>query len=372
MTDQVQPSRTTARKVAAQRVAAQQAVQMKDDSFLLEVDNLKMYFPITRGLLARVKGYTKAADDVSFFIRKGETLGLVGESGCGKTTIGRCIVRDYAPTTGDILYRRADSTVVDLARLKGEELRPYHKDIRMIFQDPYSSLNPRMTVFELVSEVLKVNKLVKPAQMKDRVAHLLERVGMRSEYMQRYPHAFSGGERQRICIARSLITNPRLVVCDEAVSALDVSIRAQILNLLEELQADFDLTYLFISHDLSVIRYICDRVVVMYVGKVVEVADGLDLYVHPQHPYTEALMSAVPVSNPRDRNRGERIRLSGQVADPSDPPSGCYFHPRCRYAQERCAQEEPALRKLDGNRYVACHFAESLELQGAAMPAQGD
>jgi peptide/nickel transport system ATP-binding protein len=190
--------------------------------------------------------------------------------------------------------------------------------------------------------------------------------------MQRYPHAFSGGERQRIGIARALITYPRLVVCDEAVSALDVSVRAQILNLLEELQADFDLTYLFISHDLSVIRHICDRVVVMYVGKVVEVADGLDLYVRPRHPYTEALMSAVPVSNPRDRSRGERIRLSGHVADPSDPPPGCYFHPRCRYAQERCAQEEPMLRQLDGNGHVACHFAENLELQGAAMTAQGD
>ena len=368
MTDQVQASQNAAQQAAAQPAVA----QMKDDSFLLEVNNLKMYFPITRGVFGGVKGYTKAADDVSFFIRKGETLGLVGESGCGKTTIGRCIARAYVPTAGEILYRQSDDSVVDLAKLEGKDVRPYRKDIRMIFQDPYSSLNPRMTVFELVSEVLKVNKLVKSSQMKDQVEYMLERVGLRPEYMQRYPHAFSGGERQRIGIARSLITNPRLVICDEAVSALDVSIRAQILNLLEELQADFDLTYLFISHDLSVIRHICDRVVVMYVGKVVEVADGLDLYVHPQHPYTEALMSAVPVSNPRDRNRGERIRLSGQVADPSDPPSGCYFHPRCRYAQERCAQEEPALRKLDGNRYVACHFAESLELQGAAMPAQGD
>jgi peptide/nickel transport system ATP-binding protein len=242
----------------------------------------------------------------------------------------------------------------------------------MIFQDPFASLNPRMTILELVSEVLKVNKMATPQEMRERVQYMLERVRLRPEYMQRYPHAFSGGERQRIGIARALITYPRLVVCDEAVSALDVSVRAQILNLLEELQADFDLTYLFISHDLSVIRHICDRVVVMYVGKVVEVAGGLDLYVHPRHPYTEALMSAVPVSNPKDRKQGGRIRLSGQVADPSDPPPGCYFHPRCRYAQERCAQEEPVLRKLDGNGYVACHFAESLELQGAAMPAQGD
>jgi peptide/nickel transport system ATP-binding protein len=237
----------------------------------------------------------------------------------------------------------------------------------MIFQDPYSSLNPRMTVFELVSEVLKVNNLVRPAQMKDRVEHMLERVGLRPEYMQRYPHAFSGGERQRIGIARSLITDPRLVICDEAVSALDVSIRAQILNLLEELQADFDLTYLFISHDLSVIRHICDRIVVMYVGKVVEVANGLELYTHPKHPYTEALMSAVPISNPRVRNRESRIRLHGEVADPSNPPSGCYFHPRCQYAQDICASDEPALRRLDGNRFVACHFAEKLGLRGATL-----
>jgi peptide/nickel transport system ATP-binding protein len=358
MTDQVDTSQT--------------ALQMKDDSFLLEVNNLKMHFPITRGIFGGVSGYTKAADDVSFFVRKGETLGLVGESGCGKTTVGRCIVRAYDPTAGEILYRRADGSVVNLSQCKGNEVRPYHKEIRMIFQDPYASLNPRMTIFELVSEVLKVNKMATSQEMRDRVQYMLKRVRLHPEYMRRYPHAFSGGERQRIGIARALITYPRLVVCDEAVSALDVSVRAQILNLLEELQADFDLTYLFISHDLSVIRHICDRVVVMYVGKVVEVADGLDLYVHPRHPYTEALMSAVPVSNPRDRNRGARIRLSGQVADPSAPPPGCYFHPRCRYAQDRCAQEEPALRKLDGSRYVACHFAESLDLQGAAMPAQGD
>ncbi len=368
MIDQVQALQNTTHPGAPPSVAAQSiATQMKDDSLLLEVNNLKMYFSITRGIFARVKGYTKAADDVSFFIRKGETLGLVGESGCGKTTIGRCIARAYAPTAGEILYRQADSSVVDLAKLEGEEVRPYRKDIRMIFQDPYSSLNPRMTVFELISEVLKVNKLVKPAQMKEHVEYLLERVGLRLEYMQRYPHAFSGGERQRIGIARALITNPRLVICDEAVSALDVSIRAQILNLLEELQADFDLTYLFISHDLSVIRHICDRIVVMYVGKVVEVADGIELFLNPRHPYTEALMSAVPVTNPRARKAGARIRLHGEVADPSNPPSGCYFHPRCRYAQTVCAQDEPTLRRLDGGRYVACHFAEELGLRGATM-----
>lgn len=343
---------------------------MKEASSLLEVNDLKMHFPIEKGLLARVGGYVKAVDGISFSIRKGETLGLVGESGCGKTTAGRCIVRAYKPTAGEILYRQADDSVVDLAGLTGKELRPYWRDIRLIFQDPYSSLNPRMTVFEIISEVLKVNKMGTRSEMEDRVEYLLNRVGLRAEYMQRYPHAFSGGERQRIGVARALVTNPRLIIADEAVSALDVSIRAQILNLMEELQRDFDLTYLFISHDLSVIRHICDRVVVMYVGKVVEVAEGLDLYANPKHPYTEALMSAVPVSNPRDRDRVERIHLPGQVADPSNPPAGCYFHPRCRYAEEICSRDEPPLRQLEGNRYVACHFAEKLTLQGAAMPSQ--
>lgn len=334
---------------------------------LLEVRNLKMHFPITRGLFATVHGYTRAVDDVSFTIRKGETLGLVGESGCGKTTVGRCIVRAYHPTAGEILYHSHEGQVVDLAALSGEAIRPYRKEIRMIFQDPYSSLNPRMTVFEIISEVLRVNRLAKKDEMKARVEALLQRVGLRPEYMQRYPHAFSGGERQRVGIARALITNPRLVICDEAVSALDVSIRAQILNLLEELQADFDLTYLFISHDLSVIRHICDRVVVMYVGKVVEVADALDLFVRPRHPYTEALMSAVPVTDPRARQAGVRIRLAGEIADPSRPPGGCYFHPRCRYVQERCRREEPALRALEPGRLVACHFAEQLDLSGARL-----
>jgi len=348
-----------------QLVAAPTAVNNKQP--MLEVSNLKMHFPITQGLFGRVTGYTKAADDVSFFIHGGETLGLVGESGCGKTTVGRCVVRAYSPTAGEILYRRADGEVVDLAKLQGRDLQRYRKDIRMIFQDPYASLNPRMNVFESITEVLKVNKLATPAEMKERVAYILRRVGLRPEYMMRYPHAFSGGERQRISIARSLITNPRIVVCDEAVSALDVSIRAQILNLLEELQADFNLTYLFISHDLSVIRHICDRIVVMYVGQVVEIADSMELFLNPRHPYTEALMSAVPVSNPKARNAGTRIRLEGEIADPSNPPSGCYFHPRCRYAQARCKVEKPALRDLGNNHYAACHFAEELTLAHVRM-----
>ncbi len=344
---------------------------MRNPDTLLEVNHLKMHFPITVGLFSRVIGYTKAVDDVNFEIRQGEILGLVGESGCGKTTIGRCIVRAYKPTSGEMLYRNADGQVVDLLPLERRELQPYRKDIRMIFQDPYSSLNPRMTVFENVSEALRANRMASQSEMEDRVAYLLRRVGLRPEYMRRYPHAFSGGERQRIVIARALVTNPRLIVADEAVSALDVSVRAQILNLMEELKDDFNLTYLFIAHDLSVIRHICDRVVVMYVGKVAEVAVGMDLYVDPLHPYTEALLSAVPISNPRHRNRGNRIRLTGEVADPSNPPSGCYFHPRCRYADEKCMIEQPALEQLKEQHYVACHHAHKLELEGVRMVGKG-
>jgi peptide/nickel transport system ATP-binding protein len=336
---------------------------LENREYLLEVKQLKKHFPILKGLVASTKGYVKAVDDVSFSLRKGETLGLVGESGCGKTTVGRCIVRAYPPTNGLMLYQTRDKSLVDLARLDEQELAPYRRDIRMIFQDPYSSLNPRMTVFEVVSEVLRVNNMCPPNEMQERVGALLRRVGLRPEYMQRYPHAFSGGERQRLVIARALITNPQLVVCDEAVSALDVSIRAQTLNLLKELQADFDLTYLFISHDLSVIRYICDRVVVMYVGKVVEVADTLDLFINPKHPYTEALLSSVPLAEPRGRAERKHVPLQGEIADPSNPPSGCYFHPRCKFAKDICKEKIPELRKVD-NHEVACHFAEEIKLTG--------
>jgi peptide/nickel transport system ATP-binding protein len=331
---------------------------------LLEVKNLKIWFASRKGFFGQHVQYTRAVDDVSFSIEQGETLGLVGESGCGKTTVGRGIVRIYKPTAGEILYHGSKETV-DLAQLTQAELRPYRQEIRMIFQDPYSSLNPRMTVFEIVSEVLRVNHLAQGSELEDRVATLLRRVGLRPEYMRRYPHAFSGGERQRIVIARALATNPRLIIADEAISALDVSIRAQILNLMQELQAELGLTYLFIAHDLSVIRHICDRVNVMYVGKLVESAETNELFRSPKHPYTEALLSAVPITNPRLRDKERRIRLEGDIADPSNPPSGCYFHPRCRYAIPECSTKIPLLETKQGHD-VACHRAEELSLTGIA------
>lgn len=313
------------------------------------------------------KGYVRAVDDVSFAINRGETLGIVGESGCGKTTVGRTIVRAYTPTSGEILYHDQAGHAADLATLTERALAPYRLKMRMIFQDPYSSLNPRLPVFEIVGEALRNLTSITRSEMEDRVRDTLVRVGLRPEYIRRYPHAFSGGERQRIVIARALVTQPELVICDEAVSALDVSVRAQVLNLLEGLRRDLNLTYLFISHDLSVIRYICDRVVVMYVGKVVESAPVNKLYSTPKHPYTEALMSSVPIQNPTQRNPGQRIRLIGEIPDPSNPPSGCYFHPRCRYAEARCRQEAPALRALAPDHQVACHFAETLDLKGAIL-----
>lgn len=333
---------------------------------LLEVVNLKKYFPIHKGLMNRHVGDVKAVDDVSFNVYPRETLALVGESGCGKTTIGRCVVRAYAPTDGRILYqdgeRVQETGQVDLATLDERSLIPFRRDVRLIFQDPFASLNPRMTVFNIIANPLIIHRLAKGKELEDRVAALMRQVGLRPEYMRRYPHAFSGGQRQRIVIARALALNPRLVIADEAVSALDVSVRAQILNLMQELQNQLHLTYLFISHDLSVVEYIADRVAVMYVGKLVELASTDDLFRKPKHPYTEALMSAIPKPDPRLRS--ERIILKGEVADPAHPPSGCYFHPRCRYAQERCKVETPLLRPVGNNRMAACHFAEELDLTG--------
>ena len=331
---------------------------------LLEARQLRMQFPIRRGIFRRVVGAVNAVNDVSFSIRPGETLSLVGESGCGKTTTGRCIARVYKPTAGQILYQVDEHETVDLAQLDNQALRPYRRDIRMIFQDPFSSLNPRLPILQIVGESLKVNKIASGSELEDRVAGLLRRVGLRPEYLRRYPHAFSGGERQRIGIARALALNPRLIVADEAVSALDVSVQAQILNLLQDLQEELRLTYLFIAHDLSVVEHISHRVAVMYVGKIVELAHTEALFERPLHPYTEALLSAVPKPDPRLRGKGARIRLAGEVADPSNPPSGCFFHPRCPYAQDRCRQEAPAFRDLGDDHWVACHYADELELRG--------
>ena len=334
---------------------------------ILDVRGVKMHFPIKKGFLDRQVGTVKAVDDVNFFLYEGETLGLVGESGCGKTTLGRCILRVYKPTAGIIAYHTADGKAVDLASLEDKELLPFRREIRMIFQDPQSSLNPRHTILEIVGEPLMVNKIAHGAELEEKVSRLLEQVGLRPEYLRRYPHAFSGGERQRIGIARALALNPRLVVADEAVSALDVSVQAQTLNLLQELQKEFSLTYIFVAHNLSVVKHICDRVAVMYVGRLVELADTGELYFNPKHPYTEALMSAVPKPDPRLRRRTERIRLEGEVADPANPPPGCYFHPRCRYAQERCGTEVPAIRDVGGGHLCACHFAEVLSLKGVEV-----
>lgn len=310
-------------------------------------------------------------DEVSFRIRAGETLGLVGESGCGKTTVGRCILRAYEPTGGQIFYRDPANDRIDLVPLNSTQLKPYWQQIRMIFQDPFSSLNPRMPVMDIVSDPLKINKVASGKELEDRVAELLRKVGLRPEYMRRYPHSFSGGQRQRIGIARALALDPKLIVADEAVSALDVSVRAQILNLLQDLQEEYQLTYLFVSHDLSVIEYLCDRVAVMYVGKLVELADTDSIFTNPQHPYTEALLSAVPKPDPRLRKGKQRIVLEGDVADPSNPPSGCYFHPRCRYAKEICANELPELRNRSDGHMVACHFADELELSGIDASVTG-
>jgi peptide/nickel transport system ATP-binding protein len=336
--------------------------------YLLEIKNLKKHFPIEKGFVfSRVIGHVKAVDDVSFFIRPGETLGLVGESGCGKTTTGRLIMRAYVPTAGEIWFDDCKLGRVNVAGLDKKQLRQIRLNMQMIFQDPYSSLNPRMTLLQIVGEPLLVNGVAKGSELQDRVADLLRVVGLRSEYMVRYPHAFSGGQRQRIGVARALALHPQLVVCDEPVSALDVSVQAQTLNLLQDLQKDFNLTYLFISHDLSVVEHISDRVVVMYVGKLVEHARTEELFYNPKHPYTEALLSAVPKPDPRLRTAP--IVLQGDVADPAHPPSGCYFHPRCRFCIDRCKTETPQLREIATEHFVSCHRAEDLALAGVSKLA---
>jgi peptide/nickel transport system ATP-binding protein len=331
---------------------------------LLVVKNLCKYFPIVKGALKKTVGNVRAVDDVSFFVNEGETLGLVGESGCGKTTTSRCILRAMAPTSGAMLFRTKEGNVVDLARLDRGELRPLRPQMQMIFQDPYGSLNPRMTLFEIVGEPLLVNGMSSRRERTDRVAELLQLVGLRPEYMPRFPHAFSGGQRQRIGIARALSVNPRLVVADEPISALDVSVQAQILNLLLDLQTRLNLTYLFVAHNLGVVKHICDRVAVMYVGKLVEMAKTEALYRTPRHPYTAALMAAVPVADPRVHTGN--VELQGEVPSPANPPSGCYFHPRCAHAMDVCRAQLPAFREIDPGHFVACHRAEELTLAGIA------
>lgn len=340
----------------------------RTDNILLDVQGLKKYFPVQAGLMRRTVGYVRAVDDVSFYVREGETLGLVGESGCGKTTAGRTILRLYEPTGGAVHFRTRTLSpdgkpqMANLFELSKQQMMPIRQEISMIFQDPIGSLNPRMTVFEIVAEPMAIHGKGTGPQAEETVAQLLDRVGMRPEHMRRYPHEFSGGQRQRIGIARALCLNPSLVICDEPVSALDVSIQAQTLNLMKDLQADFELSYIFVAHDLSVVQYISDRVAVMYVGKIAEMADAEELYTHPLHPYTEALMSAVPKPDPK--YQAERIIMEGDVADPSNPPSGCYFHPRCRYTKNVCETESPEWRELAPHHWVACHRAEELKLRG--------
>ena len=330
---------------------------------ILEVVALRKFFPIRKGFLRRIVGQVRAVDGVTFHVRKGETLALVGESGCGKTTVSRCVMRALRPSSGEIRFTY-NGQAVNVAPLSRRELKPIRQHMQMVFQDPFSSLNPRMMVRDIIGEPLLINGWSSATERRKRVRELLDVVHLPAAYMNRFPHAFSGGQRQRIGIARALALNPSLIVADEPVSALDVSVQAQILNLLIDLQDRLGLSYLFVAHDLSVVKHVSDRVAVMYVGQLVEVASTRALFDKPRHPYTEALLSAVPKPDPRVR--ADRIILQRDVADASNPPPGCYFHPRCRYAVERCRVEAPPLEEIEQNRWVACHRAGELDLRGVA------
>ena len=325
---------------------------MNQENMLIRVENLTKHFPITRGIIVqRQIGAVQAVDNISFSIRQGETLGLVGESGCGKSTTGRTILQLHRPTSGKVYYKDTDLTVT-----KGEEMRRFRRDLQIIFQDPYASLNPRMTVGSIVAEPLEVHRIGNAKERRERVKDLLQLVGLNPYFINRYPHEFSGGQRQRIGVARALALQPNFIVCDEPIAALDVSIQAQVVNLLEELQERLGLTYLFIAHDLSMVRHIADRTAVMYLGKIVELADRDELYGHSLHPYAQALLSAVPIPNPAQERKRKRIILEGDVPSPANPPSGCNFHPRCPIAKDICKQEDPEWREVGSHHWVACHL----------------
>ena len=336
---------------------------MTKANVLLRVEKLVKHFPVWQGVIIKKQtGAVHAVDGVSFDVYRGETLGLVGESGCGKSTTGRTILQIFRPTSGSV---RFDG--VDLVNLKGRELRLMRRKMQMIFQDPYGSLNPRMTVGEIVGEPLIIHHVAADSEIEDRVASLLEMVGLNPSFANRYPHEFSGGQRQRIGVARALALQPAFIVCDEPISALDVSIQAQVVNLLEALQKQFNLTYLFIAHDLSMVRHISDRVAVMYLGIIVELADREELYLEPLHPYTQALLSAVPIPDPEAEGRRERILLTGDVPSPINPPSGCRFRTRCRFAEVICTEQQPDFREVKFGHYVACHFAERFLTPGESI-----
>lgn len=351
---------------------AESDIVAPDKDTILEIRNLKMHFPVYGGILRKIVAWVKAVDGVSFNIKKGETLGLVGESGCGKSTIGRTLVRLYKPTHGQILFYDKGSVikenknnktkfedisyVVDLAKLNRKEMRPYRAEIQMIFQDPYSSLNPRLTVGDIIEEPMRIHPdKIDRTKFREKVEWLLEKVGLSKKHAIRYPHEFSGGQRQRIGIARALSTNPKIIIADEPVSALDVSVQAQVINLMQDLQEEFGLTYIFIAHDLSVVKHISHRIAVMYLGNIMELGPGDELYNNPIHPYSKALLSAVPIPDPTKKNK-KRIVLEGDVPSPLAKPSGCTFRTRCPYAEKRCAESHPEMREIAPNRFVACHI----------------